>query len=80
MIPHLYPSYSPAPPCEALECSWRAFNIDACREECCPYRWQREGAEDRARRETKYATAEKGIKAKEERLKVGNTPGGNCYA
>jgi len=41
-----HPSYSPAPPCEALKCDRRAFRIDACREESCPHRWQREGAEE----------------------------------
>jgi hypothetical protein len=37
--------------CETLACTRRAYRIDACREEGCGVRWQREAAEDRAKRE-----------------------------
>lgn len=46
-----HPTYSPTGACDALECNRRAFRIDACREEGCGHRWQREGAEDRKARE-----------------------------
>jgi len=46
-----YPLYVPASPCEVLECSFRVHRIGVCREEGCGYRWAREAAEDRGRRE-----------------------------
>jgi len=53
MIPgmNLYPTYSPALPCETMDCRWRHFAIGVCRQESCPHAWARAGAEDRARRE-----------------------------
>lgn len=45
----VYPLYCPTSPCEALVCAIRAHRVAVCREKGCPHRWQREGAEDRAR-------------------------------
>ena len=58
MIPGINPnpSYSPAPACEALVCSRRAYRIAVCREEWFGYRWMREFAEDRAVRVGKGKT------------------------
>jgi hypothetical protein len=51
----VHPTYSPTGACEALECPRRASRVDVCREEGCAYRWQREAAEDRARRDERDA-------------------------
>jgi hypothetical protein len=54
MIPgNLHPSYSPTGVCEALACKWRGYAVTACKTEGCGHGWQREAAEDRARREAK---------------------------
>ena len=45
----LHPSYVPTSPCDALKCEFRQQNIRFCVMKFCPYRWQRQGAEDRAR-------------------------------
>lgn len=50
-----HPTYATTEVCEALTCTRRAYRIDDCREEGCGHRWQREAAEDRARREVKDA-------------------------
>ncbi|MHB1025786.1 MAG: hypothetical protein ACYC24_08790 [Desulfobacteria bacterium] len=55
MIPALHPTYSPAQACEALSCDGRVLPVGDCRKRGCGFRWQREGAEDRARREEKDA-------------------------
>jgi hypothetical protein len=47
MTPH--PTYSPTSPCEALKCDLRQQDIRFCVRQFCPHRWQRQGAEDRAR-------------------------------
>lgn len=54
MIPGLllHPTYSPAPACTALVCKWRYWAVTACQASRCPHRWQREDAEDRAKRES----------------------------
>lgn len=49
----LHPTYSPARACETLRCQWRYWAVTACQASRCPHRWQREEAEDRARRENK---------------------------
>ena len=55
-----YPFYVPTGPCEVLECTFRVHQIEVCREEGCGYRWQREAAEDRKRREEKNRNAVEG--------------------
>ena len=47
MTPH--PTYAPTSPCDALACDVRQHAIRYCIEKFCPHRWQRQGAEDRAR-------------------------------
>ena len=47
----LHPSYSPTQACETLVCKWRYWALSACKTSRCPHRWQREDAEDRAKRE-----------------------------
>jgi hypothetical protein len=42
-------------PCAALGCSMRAQPVETCRDHRCPHRWQREGREDRGRRDEKDA-------------------------
>jgi hypothetical protein len=38
-------------PCEATGCSLQTDRVEACRKSGCAYRWQREGREDRQRRD-----------------------------
>ncbi len=40
-------------PCDTLNCDMRAEPVEACRKRGCGFRWQREAAEDRKRREEK---------------------------
>jgi hypothetical protein len=40
-------------PCAALGCSMQTQPVEMCRDHRCPHRWQREGREDRARRDEK---------------------------
>jgi hypothetical protein len=48
---NLYPLYQATGPCDALECQTRAHVLAVCFEQHCPHAWQRQAAEDRARRE-----------------------------
>jgi hypothetical protein len=42
-------------PCAATGCAMQEDPLETCREHRCPHRWQREGKEDRQRREAKDA-------------------------
>jgi hypothetical protein len=42
-------------PCSVIGCIYLTEPVERCEQERCPYRWQREGREDRAERERKDA-------------------------
>ncbi len=45
----LHPTYAATSPCDALGCTTRQHDVAACKEASCPFTWQRQGAEDRAK-------------------------------
>lgn len=47
----LHPSLVACSPCAALSCPTRQHDVAVCKEQHCPYTWQRVAAADRARRE-----------------------------
>jgi hypothetical protein len=42
-------------PCAVTGCAMVSEPVETCRDHRCPHRWQREGREDRQRREAKDA-------------------------
>jgi len=48
--------------CSALSCRLQEEPVTVCRDLCCPYCWQREGREDRAKREACDSAASKPVK------------------
>lgn len=46
-------------PCITLNCRMQKEPIAVCKDHCCPYHWQREGREDRAKRDASDRAASK---------------------
>ena len=59
MTPH--PTYIVTGACETMACAHRADTTRECRVQGCGYRWAREAAEDRQRREEKDAKTKEAI-------------------
>lgn len=44
-------------PCSTISCALQSDPIETCRDHRCPYRWQREAAEDRERSDEYFRNA-----------------------